>query len=101
MEDPNSPLSYAYPIVNSLDRLLEKKTILDPDTGEQLYKYIPTGALVKVEDKTKKNEDYQPSTQESKIEEFLNLIEEIDDLYQKMQYIGRIQSLLKKQSFDN
>ncbi|MGV3238784.1 hypothetical protein ACEF17_01145 [Streptococcus hyovaginalis] len=54
-----------------------------------------------MEDKTKKNEDYQPSTQESKIEEFLNLIEEIDDLYQKMQYIGRIQNLLKKQPFDN
>lgn len=98
--DISSPLSYACSTINTLDKLLEKKPILDPVTDEQLYEYLPTGDLVRTEDKNHRREDYQLAVQESKIEKFLNLREEIEELYNKIHYIEKTQDLLNNPSSD-
>ncbi|MFU2206098.1 helix-turn-helix domain-containing protein [Streptococcus pluranimalium] len=100
LQDYNNPDSYTYSIVNNLSSLLKKEPILDPTTNNQLYKHIPTGKIVRAEDKVGSEFDYQLAFQPSQIEYLISLSEQITDLYQKMQYIERTQDLLNNQPFN-
>lgn len=98
LEDYSTPEAYALETITKLDNLLKREPILDPETDEHLYRYIPTGILVRAEDKTEPETEYELAYRSSILEKAFDRIEEIEDLYQKAQYIVNTQDLLDKKS---
>lgn len=98
LEDNSTPEAYALETITKLDNLLKREPILDPETDEHLYRYIPTGILVRAEDKTELETEYELAYRSSILEKAFDRMEEIEDLYQKAQYIVNTQDLLDKKS---
>ncbi|EJN94706.1 Cro/Cl family transcriptional regulator [Streptococcus ratti] len=74
LEDYSTPEAYALETITKLDNLLKREPILDPET------------------------EYELAYKSSVLEKAFDRIEEIEDLYQKMQYIVNTQDLLDKES---
>ncbi|MCC9928081.1 transcriptional regulator, partial [Streptococcus agalactiae] len=67
--------------------LITPKPILDPETDEQLMRFIPTGKLVRAEDISGNPEDYELAFKPSPLTQTLSRIDEINELYEKVRFV--------------
>lgn len=77
-------------LIFSLHDLTYKKYLLDERTCEQLYKSAKTGKLVVPEDKyIEPNSLWGRAYSQSKFEKLLEKKDEINELYEKLNYIQK------------
>ncbi|AAN00851.1 TPA: helix-turn-helix transcriptional regulator [Streptococcus agalactiae] len=87
LNDFNSPEFYTSETINNLYHLITPKPILDPETDEQLMRFIPTGKLVRAEDISGNPEDYELAFKPSPLTQTLSRIDEINELYEKVRFV--------------